>query len=156
MPDRTDELARELCSFLDAAPTPFHACGEVARALEAAGFARRAEAEAWKPGRGGGRAYVQRGASLIAWAEPEGAEPARAWRIAGAHTDSPNLRLRPRPDTSRAGLRQLAVEVYGGVLLNSWLDRDLALAGRAFVRGPRGPADRRVALASPPVRRPPH
>src|SRR5688572_1403773 len=122
--DGADELARELCRFLDAAPTPFHACAEVARALEAAGFPRRAESEAWARGKGGARSYVQRGASLIAWAEPDGAEPERPWRITGAHTDSPNLRLRPRPDTGRAGLRQLGIEVYGGVLLNSWLDRE--------------------------------
>lgn len=149
-----DALAAELCAFIDAAPTPFHACAEVARRLEAAGFARRSEAEAWKTSKGVTRAYVQRGASLIAWAEPEGAEPARAWRIAGAHTDSPNLRLRPQPDTGRAGLRQLGVEVYGGVLLNSWLDRDLALAGRVFVRTARGPEEHLFALPDPLLRVP--
>ena len=65
MPARADALAAELCAFLDAAPTPFHACVEVARRLEGAGFVRRTEAEPWKPGRGGARAFVQRGASLI-------------------------------------------------------------------------------------------
>ncbi|NOT29145.1 MAG: M18 family aminopeptidase, partial [Planctomycetes bacterium] len=98
--------------------------------------------------------YVLRGGSLAAWAAPEGAEPARAWRLVGAHTDSPNLRVKPRADTGRAGLRQLGVEIYGGVLLNSWLDRDLALAGRAFVRGPRGPEERLFALAQPLLRVP--
>lgn len=154
MTERVDELARELCAFLDAAPTPFHACAEVARRLESAGFRRYAESAAWKAASGGARAYVQRGASLIAWAEPEGAEPERAWRIAGAHTDSPNLRLRPRPDTGRAGLRQLAIEVYGGVLLNSWLDRDLALAGRVFVRSTRGPEEHLFSLTAPLLRIP--
>ena len=57
-------------------------------------------------------------------------DPADGWRIVGAHTDSPNLRIKPRPDTGRAGARQLAVEPYGGVLLNSWLGRDLGLSGR--------------------------
>jgi aspartyl aminopeptidase len=154
MLERSEGLPRELCSFLDAAPTPFHACAEVARRLEAAGFRRRSEAEAWKLAPGGARGYVQRGASLIAWAEPESAEPARPWRIVGAHTDSPNLRIRPRPDGGRAGLRQLGVEVYGGVLLNSWLDRDLALAGRVFVRTPRGPEERLFLLTSPLLRVP--
>jgi aspartyl aminopeptidase len=56
------------------------------------------------------------------------------FRLIGAHTDSPNLRIKPRPDTGRAGYRQLGVEVYGGVLLNSWLDRDLGLSGRVAVR----------------------
>jgi aspartyl aminopeptidase len=51
-------------------------------------------------------------------------------RIIGAHTDSPNLRVQPQPDIARMGWNQLGIEIYGGVLLNSWLDRDLGLAGR--------------------------
>ena len=156
MVDRSQEVARELCAFLDAAPTPFHACAEVARRLERAGFARLAEAEPWPRQAAGApvRCYVQRGASLAAWAVPEGAEAARGWRIAGAHTDSPNLRIKPCPDGGRAGLRQLGVEVYGGVLLNSWLDRDLALAGRAFVRAARASEERLFQLARPLLRVP--
>lgn len=64
---------------------------------------------------------------MVAWASDD---PVDGWRIVGAHTDSPNLRVKPRPDTGRAGARQLAVEPYGGVLLNSWLGRDLGLSGR--------------------------
>ncbi|MSR61981.1 MAG: M18 family aminopeptidase [Planctomycetes bacterium] len=149
---RDSELARDLCAFVDAAPTPFHACAEVARRLEANGFRELREGEAWA--RGVPRAFVMRGGSLAAWVAPEGAEATRGWRIVGAHTDSPNLRLKPRPDTARAGLRQLAVEVYGGVLLNSWLDRDLALAGRAFVRGADGPVEQLFALPRPLLRIP--
>jgi aspartyl aminopeptidase len=156
MVDRSLEVARELCAFIDASPTPFHACAESARRLERAGFRRLDEAAAWSPAAAadGGRYYVQRGASLAAWALPGGAEPARAWRIAGAHTDSPNLRVKPRPDRGRAGLRQLGVEVYGGVLLNSWLDRDLALAGRAWLGGGRAPEERLFALERPLLRVP--
>jgi aspartyl aminopeptidase len=55
--------------------------------------------------------------------------------VIGAHTDSPNLRLKPRPDTGAAGWRQLAVEVYGGALVNSWLDRELGLSGRVVTTG---------------------
>jgi aspartyl aminopeptidase len=54
--------------------------------------------------------------------------------VVGAHTDSPNLRLKPRPDAGSVGIAKLGVEVYGGVLLNSWLDRDLGLSGRVAVR----------------------
>ena len=52
------------------------------------------------------------------------------------HTDAPNLRVKPRPDLARLGWDQLALEVYGGPLLNSWLDRDLGLSGRVLVRDP--------------------
>jgi aspartyl aminopeptidase len=78
---------------------------------------------------------VIRGAALIAWYVPEGAAPHAGFRIIGAHTDSPNLRIKPRPDTGSAGFRQVGVELYGGPLLNSWLDRDLGLAGRLVLRG---------------------
>jgi aspartyl aminopeptidase len=55
-----------------------------------------------------------------------------ALRIIGAHTDSPNLRVLPQPDIHQLGWSQLAIEIYGGVLLNSWLDRDLGIAGRVI------------------------
>jgi aspartyl aminopeptidase len=146
-------FARELCTFIDAAPTPFHACAEMGARLERAGFVRLSESEPWP--RTATRFYVVRGGALAACALPDAAEPERGWRLIGAHTDSPNLRIKPRPDTLRAGLRQLGVEVYGGVLLNSWLDRDLAIAGRAFVRGEHGaPEERLFALAEPLLRVP--
>ncbi len=71
-----------------------------------------------------------RGGALMAWYVPEGAGPATPYRVVGTHTDSPNLRVKPVPDTGSAGWRQIAVEIYGGVPLNTWLDRDLGLSGR--------------------------
>ncbi|MGY1455435.1 M18 family aminopeptidase [Streptomyces sp. SS8] len=124
----TDDLA----SFLAASPTPYHAVANAAERLEEAGFRRLEETDAWD-GDGGGR-YVLRGGAIIAWYVPEGATPATPFRIVGAHTDSPNLRVKPVPDTGAAGWRQVAVEIYGGTLLNTWLDRDLGLAGRLALR----------------------
>ncbi|MDQ3738535.1 MAG: M18 family aminopeptidase, partial [Actinomycetota bacterium] len=74
------------------------------------------------------RGYVTRGGALVAWRLPD--RLASSFRLVGAHTDSPGLRVSPRPDTRQAGFDQLGVEIYGGVLLNSWLDRDLGVAGR--------------------------
>ena len=142
--------ARALGEYVDAAPSPFHAAAEAAALLEAAGFRRLSEVEPWKFG--AGRSFVQRAGSLVAWAVPAGAPTARGFRLVAAHTDSPNLRVKPRPDTGRAGCRQLGVEVYGSALLNSWLDRDLGLSGRAFVRGERGPEERLFLIARPLLR----
>jgi aspartyl aminopeptidase len=126
------EAARRLLAFCDAAPSPYHACTAAAAMLTEAGFTRLGEDAAW-PGEPGGR-FVVRGGTLIAWKTTADHQPHDGFRIVGAHTDSPNLRIKPQPDVAQAGCRQLGVEVYGGVLLNSWLDRDLGLSGRVAVR----------------------
>jgi aspartyl aminopeptidase len=126
------DAARRLLAFCDASPSPYHACATAAAMLGEAGFTRLAEDAAW-PG-GAGRWFIVRGGSLIAWALSAEHQPHDGFRIVGAHTDSPNLRIKPRPDLVRSGARQLGVEAYGGVLLNSWLDRDLGLSGRVAVR----------------------
>ncbi len=128
-PDHTDGLL----TFLSASPSPYHAVATAAERLVEAGFRELRETDAWD-GDSGGR-FVLRGGAIIAWYVPEGATPATPFRIAGAHTDSPNLRVKPLPDAGRHGWKQVAVEIYGGTLLNTWLDRDLGLAGRLTLRG---------------------
>ncbi|MFF4571254.1 M18 family aminopeptidase [Streptomyces sp. NPDC001410] len=122
----------DLMSFLAASPSPYHAVANTAERLEKAGFRQVAETDVWD-GSSGGR-YVLRGGAIVAWYVPEGAQPHTPFRIIGAHTDSPNLRVKPQPDAGAHGWRQVAVEIYGGPLLNSWLDRDLGLAGRLTLR----------------------
>jgi aspartyl aminopeptidase len=129
------EAARDLLSFIDESPTPFHACVTAAARLDAAGFAEVDEADEWPQGTG--QHYFVRDGSLVAWSVPAAAAPTTRFHIIGAHTDSPNLRVKPQPDVERAGAHLLAVEVYGGALFNSWLDRDLGLAGRVALRGGR-------------------
>jgi aspartyl aminopeptidase len=126
----------DLLSFVSAAPSPYHAVQEASRRLDGAGFAPLTLSGPWPAS--SGRFYVAREGALVAWAVPDGAGPDRRVRIVGAHTDSPNLRVKPRPDTGGWGWRQVAVEVYGGALWNSWLDRDLGLSGRVTVRGGHG------------------
>jgi aspartyl aminopeptidase len=74
--------------------------------------------------------YVVSDGGVVAWRAPDAGMPTAPFRLVGAHTDSPCLRVKPRPDMSSAGWKQLNVEVYGGILNNSWLDRDLGVAGR--------------------------
>ena len=83
---------------------------------------------------------MRRGGALVAWVVDEAHDAASPVRVIGAHTDSPNLRIKPQPDAGDRRWRQLGVEIYGGVLLNSWLDRDLGLAGRVVVRDGAGAA----------------
>jgi aspartyl aminopeptidase len=146
------ETALDLIDFIDASPSPYHAVAEALRRLAAAGFTEVAQAEAWPSGPG--RYVVTEGGSLFAWVVPEGAGPDACFRLLGAHTDSPTLRVKPRPDTGQAGIRQLGVEVYGGPMLNSWLDRDLGLAGRVVVRTPDGPQVRLLRVHRPVLRVP--
>ncbi|WP_329280586.1 M18 family aminopeptidase [Streptomyces sp. NBC_00691] len=122
----------DLMAFLTASPSPYHAVASAASRLEKAGFRQVEETAAWD-GTSGGK-YVIRGGAIIAWYVPESASAHTPYRIAGAHTDSPNLRVKPRPDMGAHGWRQVAVEIYGGTLLNTWLDRDLGLAGRLTLR----------------------
>jgi aspartyl aminopeptidase len=146
------DIALDLIAFLDASPSPYHATVEALRRLTAAGFTELPQDGAWPSGPG--RHVVVDGGSLFAWVVPEGSAPDAPFRLLGAHTDSPTLRVKPRPDTGQAGIRQLGVEIYGGALLNSWLDRDLGLAGRVVVRAPDGPQVRLVRVHRPVLRVP--
>ena len=142
MPVTSDALshAEDLADFVAASPSSYHAAAEMARRLEQAGFARLYEQDAWEitPG---GRYVVVRDGAAIAWTVPVDAVATTPTHVLGAHTDSPGFKLKPQPTTGAKGWLQAAVEVYGGPLLNSWLDRELRLAGRLAL------ADGRVVLA---------
>jgi aspartyl aminopeptidase len=118
--------AHDLLRFIDDSPAPRLAAEALTDRLRARGFtALSLLDEAWSLPEGG--YYVQRGATVIAF-RLRGPR-VRRFAAVGAHTDSPHLRLKPRPAYVTEGVLQLGVEVYGGVLWNSWLDRDLGLAG---------------------------
>jgi aspartyl aminopeptidase len=121
--------AEDLAAFVAASPSSYHAAAEVARRLEASGFTRLEETDAW-PAQAGGRFVVVRDGAAIAWTVPEKVTATTGVHVFGAHTDSPGFKLKPQPTTGSHGWLQAGVEVYGGPLLNSWLDRELTLAGR--------------------------
>lgn len=153
----SDPVLADLLAFLGESPTPFHAVAAATSRLTAAGFRLLAETDAWSELAPGRYAFPHGGSSLLAFVIPEGKRIA-GFRIVGAHTDSPNLRLKPTPEYKSAGYAQLGVEVYGGALLNSWLDRDLSLAGRVFVtadgggKGDRKVESRLVRFTAPMLR----
>jgi aspartyl aminopeptidase len=125
--DRDAHVA-DFADFIRDSPSSYHAAAAVAARLEAAGFERLDERDEWPAGPG--KRVVVRDGAVIAWVQPDAASPRTPFRILGAHTDSPGFKLKPGLSTSAEGLLQAGVEVYGGPLLNSWLDRELELAGR--------------------------
>ncbi len=126
--------ARDLMAFVAASPTPYHAVQQAASRLAAAGYRELDSREEWLPERGARYFTVHGGGSLIAFQVGQRAPAEGGYLIVGAHTDSPNLRLKPRPDVRQAGHRQCGIEVYGGALTHTWLDRALGLAGRVTLR----------------------
>jgi aspartyl aminopeptidase len=148
------DVVADLLAFIDRSPTPYHAVAESVRRLAACGFVEARESDLWQLAPGDARYVVRGDGSLIAF-EVGAQSPAEGgFRVIGAHTDSPNLRLKPRADVRAHGYHQLAVEPYGSVLLHSWLDRDLSLAGRVTLRSPAGPRTRLIDFRRPLLRIP--
>ncbi len=129
-----EDCVADLLDFIDHSPTPYHAVASSAERLEKAGFSRLEEIDLWSLSAGARHYVVRAGGSLAAFEVGLRAPAEAGFRVVGAHTDSPNLRIKPIPDVHTDGYHQLAVEPYGGVLLHTWLDRDLSLAGRVSFR----------------------
>jgi aspartyl aminopeptidase len=123
----------DLTEFLGASPSSYHTAAEAARRLTDAGFAAQSENDPWDSSPGGH--FLVRDGALIGWRIPDGAGALTPFRMIGTHTDSPTFKLKPNPDLRSAGYAQLGVEIYGGPLLNSWLDRELRVAGRLVTDG---------------------
>jgi len=126
--------ANDLLDFLSRAKSPYHASQRAREILGSAGYVELDERASWNP-EPGLRAFVQRGGGSVVAFELGRRPPAESgYLVIGAHTDSPNLRLKPNYGSQGAGLVSLAVEPYGGLLLSTWLDRPLGLAGRVVTR----------------------
>ncbi|TDT43015.1 aspartyl aminopeptidase [Halospina denitrificans] len=122
-----------LLAFLEASPTPYHAVSVMRELLDKAGFERLDETHAWNLESGKGYYVVRNDSALVAFRTGRNDPAETGWRMMGAHTDSPCLRVKPQPEIREHGCFQLGVEVYGGALLNPWFDRDLSIAGRVTV-----------------------
>lgn len=127
---------------LDASPTAFHAGEEIARRLREAGFTELAERERWQL-QAGKSYFVRRDLGAVIAFRSGSGEPAETGAvIAGAHTDSPALKLKIESEKGVDGLVTMATEIYGGPILSTWLDRDLEIAGRASLRAGAGGGSR--------------
>lgn len=146
--------AKDLLNFIDASPSPWHAVNSSIQQLEANGFESLTENQPWKLKKNG-RYYVTRdGASIIAFSL--GSKPIAevGFRIVGAHTDSPGLRLKPKAPLANQSVAQLGVEVYGGPILATFTDRDLSIAGRVNITNMSGFTTEYIHLTESIVRLP--
>ena len=132
------EFVADLLSFIDLSPSPYHAVAESIHRLEQSGYRPLLESDVWELEPGSRHYVVRNEGSLVAFEVGMESPASGGFHVIGAHTDSPNLRLKPLADVTAHGYRQLAVEPYGGVLLHTWLDRDLSLAGRVTVQSRAG------------------
>ncbi|GAA2825959.1 aspartyl aminopeptidase [Leucobacter komagatae] len=129
-----DDYINEFIGFVGSSPSSYHAARFSAAMLVGQGFTELTEDDAWGPIASGARGVVVRDGAVIAWRAGETVSATSPVRVLGAHTDSPGFVLKPQPDFTAAGWSQAGVEVYGGPLINSWLDRDLGFAGRIVTR----------------------
>ena len=144
-------------AYLDKSPDPFHATQNACDRLAAAGFVAIDEKDAWtgKLAKGGRYYFTRNRSCIVAFAVGGAYEPGNGFKVIGAHTDSPNLRVKPRSKRSNAGITQLSVECYGGGLWHTWFDRDLSLSGRVMLRSASGGVEQRLVRIPRPVLRVP-
>ncbi|MBU5591426.1 M18 family aminopeptidase [Clostridium sp. MSJ-4] len=130
------KLANELIDFIYESPTAFHAVSTVKSVLLGEGFNELKDSEKWMLEKGGKYFVTKNDSALIAFIVGKGALEQYGFKLIGAHTDSPSFRVKPSPEmTSENIYVRLNTEVYGGPILNTWLDRPLAIAGRVTLKG---------------------
>lgn len=136
-------LLDDLTHFIQDSPTAWHTVKSVQDRLSEVDFTPLQENQIWKMKKGE-KYFIQRSGSICAFTLPK-STPTRL-RIIGAHTDSPALKLKPNPDLQSHGFHLLGTEIYGGPLLSSWLNRDLALAGRLVVENKGGKIEEKLVF----------
>lgn len=139
----------DLCLFLDSSPTAFHATSEIVRRLKESRFIPLDEREEWTL-RPGGAYFVSRNDSaVIAFRLGKKVPHESGFMMAGAHTDSPLLKVKPEAESVGRGTVRVTTEIYGGPIVSTWLDRELAIAGRVMVKDKRGWVPRLVDTKRP-------
>ena len=140
----SNENAEKLLTFIEQSPSAFHVVYNMRRQLDAAGFVYLPENKPMNIEYGKAYYTIRNDASLIAWRMPE-QEPV-GFHIAAAHSDSPAFLIKEHPEIKKKYYITLNVEKYGGMILSSWFDRALSIAGRVAVAGEHGIESRLVSI----------
>ena len=143
------QLGKELIDFIDKSPTAFHAALNIAETLTKNGFTELDEAKPWKLEKGKGYFVRRNSSSLIAFRLGTDKPVSTGFKIAGAHTDSPLLKLKENAENVSAGCVRVTTEIYGGPLVYTWLDRNLGIAGRVMVKTKNGEVEKLVNIDRP-------
>lgn len=127
------KCAREVLDFIEKSPSCFHAVANVKEMLQEQGFTEVKEAQKWELVPGEGYYVTRNDSALIAFRLPE--KPTRGFHMTAAHSDSPTFKIKELPEmTVEEHYVKLNTEKYGGMILSTWLDRALSVAGRVVVR----------------------
>ena len=126
--------SKEFLEFINVSKTPFHATNALANILEENGFVKLLESDKWNIELGGKYYVVKNDSSIIAVTIPTDLSDL-SFNIAASHTDSPTFKVKPNHNVETAAKTLgMHLEVYGGTIYSSWLDRPLSVAGRVIVR----------------------
>lgn len=139
------QQVQDLLDFIDASPSPWHVIATIEQRLQSFDFQRLQETDHWTLSAGGRYYVVRDDSSIILFVVGQQAVADTGFKILGAHTDSPGLRVKPQPQLNSDGLQRLAVEVYGGPILATFTDRDLSLAGRVAYQNQAGEIAQQLA-----------
>jgi aspartyl aminopeptidase len=146
--------AKALLDYIDASPSPWHAASTTAAVLNDNGFEQLLEGERWALKKLGRYYVVRDDSSIIAFTVGSNDIAQDGFRLIGAHTDSPGLRVKPKPDIKQGAFSRVGVEVYGGPILATFTDRDLSLAGRVHVSSNGSTVSKLVHFKKPFLRLP--
>ncbi|MDD1610646.1 MAG: M18 family aminopeptidase, partial [Methylococcaceae bacterium] len=150
------QQTQQLLDFIDASPSPWHVVSRIETQLADFQFIKLNEAEKWAL-QAEGRYYVVRDdSSIIVFVVGQKPLVETGFKLIGAHTDSPGLRIKPNAATAMDGLLRLGVEVYGGPILATFADRDLSLAGRISYKDEQGKLASRLIQCDKPLLRLPN
>lgn len=143
-PITADDISRDLIHFIAKSPSPFHAVRGIKAALLYAGFTEIREEDTWKIEKGGKYVVTRNGSALMAFTVPQ--EGAEAFHITASHCDSPTFKIKEDPEIAAGPYVKLNVEGYGGMIMSTWLDRPLSVAGRLLVTENGHLAEKLVAI----------
>ena len=143
-PITADDISRDLIHFIAKSPSTFHAVRGIKAALLYAGFTEIREEDTWQIEKGGKYVVTRNGSALMAFTVPQ--EGAEAFHITASHCDSPTFKLKENPEIADGPYVKLNVEGYGGMIMSTWLDRPLSVAGRLLVTENGHLAEKLVAI----------